>query len=124
MTTQPTQLKQFTSQDVIQIIFWNNAEERDRVLNEFKSADEAEKYDKAVILWEQYNRLKQAYAALIFEKLTQDARNGTLKNTTDILSQARIQAHKDFERMLTGEHKDDAEIEAIRERLQSMALAK
>lgn len=62
-------LRQFSTEEKVRLLYHNKPDEADRILREFADANEAERYDKAVIIHSGYSDLSSQLMRLKYEQL-------------------------------------------------------
>ncbi len=109
-----------TTEDIIKIIFYNNVPLMNKILGEYASADNAEKYDKQEILWDEYRTLRDELVYIEYQKMMNEIQTGKKGFEKNMMKRAHQIIDEYFQKILTGEIKDIDEIESIREKLQTM----
>lgn len=114
-------MKPFTIEEIIKILLHSNATERDKLLAEYASYDEARKSDVTQILSDQYLTLYDDLAIIKYEQFMSEVTAGTRQISATMMQDAYKAVHEDLAQILTGKHNDNQEIKALQQKLQSLA---
>ncbi|OGK17402.1 hypothetical protein A3D80_04605 [Candidatus Roizmanbacteria bacterium RIFCSPHIGHO2_02_FULL_40_13b] len=114
-------MNQFSIEDIIKILFQNNSVERDRLLAEYLTYEDARKSDVTRILLDQFHDFTEGLAISKYQTLLKEVSEGKRQIAGDIMQQARAAVYKELEPILSGKQNDTQEIQAIQDKIHTLA---
>lgn len=110
-------MKPFSIEEIIKLIFHNNPEQRDKLLAEYPTYDEAKKSDATQILSDQFLTYLDDLAILKYGEMMDEVTEGTRQISGDLMQQAYRAVHEDLRQVLSGKKQDDQRIKDLQEKL-------
>lgn len=112
--------KAYTTEDIIKILFHKDVDMMNQTLEEYINADDATKYDKQEILWDEYRKFKDELTLSQYQIIVEEVQNGQKGFEKNMMDHAKWITYEYFDKILTGGIKDDTEIESIRHKLHAL----
>lgn len=114
-------MKNFSIENVIKILYQNNPSQRDKIIAEYATFSEARKDEVTAILLEQFKNFTEELAFFKYQEFLQEVESGKRQISTELMQEARLAVDEDLAKVLTGESKDNQEIAALQQKLQSLS---
>lgn len=112
-------MKTFTIKDLFKIIPFED-DERDTLLAEYDSFDDALKFEIQKICWDVYREIVDQETELKYQKLMLEAERGIRPLNADLMYDARLQVQQDMEDIVSGKKSELKQMDDIRSKLQQL----